>query len=488
MASVITGLIFTLLLTRNMSEAQFGIWSNIFDYTAYFTILSTLFPFWVTRFVARGKEGTVKTSLFASLVLALISMSVYLAVISSITTAIHTEAYLVIYLIAVLQILNAYLITNLEGCLKGAKPQILGFGLLIEEVVKVSIALMIILGFHEVFLGAIISLTISALVQAFYYIWVLADYLKEKVQWSYFKEWLKGSVIFIYSSVGSQLLAFVFILLFIYGGQEARADYQAATIFATIVGYASSFSIALYPRLLVKKCPDNEVSLSFKTALMLAIPIAAVTIVMSKSFLTVLNVAYAEASPILILLTFDALIILVSQFYTSCLLGVEELDAEGKIPFGKLLRSKIFKVYSLPYVQAAIAVPLVYFILTQGQIANPVTAVLYVTAINIIVHLIGFFVFYWYSNKFTKITVAWKSLGKYLILSGIAAGVLFLLPAATTILTTLGKVAVGLSIYAVLLIVVDSDARMLVRSMLREIRTNVARKKQPPPLTTDHLT
>jgi hypothetical protein len=122
----------------------------------------------------------------------------------------------------------------------------------------------------------------------------------------------------------------------------------------------------------------------------------------------------------------------------------------------------------------------VYFLRTQWQVASPVTAVVYVTAINIFVHLIGFFVFYWYSNKFTKITVAWRSLGKYLILSVIAAVALFLLPTSTTILTTLGKVVVGLSIYVVLLILVDSDARMLVRSMLREIRTNLARQKHQP--------
>jgi hypothetical protein len=91
----------------------------------------------------------------------------------------------------------------------------------------------------------------------------------------------------------------------------------------------------------------------------------------------------------------------------------------------------------------------VYFLRTQWQVASPVTAVVYVTAINIFVHLIGVFVFYWYSNKFTKITVAWRSLGKHFILSVIAAVALFLLPTSTTILMTLGKVAVGLSIYVV---------------------------------------
>jgi hypothetical protein len=473
MLSIVTGLVFTLLLTRNMTESQFGIWSNIFDYTAYFTILSSLFPFWVTRFVARGKEGTIKTSLFASSILALVSMGIYLPLISSITTAIHTEVYLVVYLIAALQILNAYLITNLESCFRGVKPQTIGYGFLIEEVVKVALALVVIVGFHEVFLGAMLGITLSALVQSVYYIRVLAGYLKEKVRWSYLKEWLKGSVLFVYTGIGGQLVSFVFVLLFIYGGQEARADYQAATTFTAIVGYSASLAVALYPRLLVKKCPDDQVSLSFKMVLMFAIPLAAVTIVMSESFLTVLNVAYAGAAPILVLLTFDMLITLVSQFYSSCLLGSEELDVEGKIPLRKLFRSKIFKVFSFPYVQAAIALPLVYFVLTQLQLAS-VEAVMYVTVINIIVHLISFLGLYLLAHKFTRIVGVWKNIGRYLIISIVAAVTLLLLPPSTTILWTFGKAAVGLSIYAALLIAVDADARVLVRAIFQEAKSNIS--------------
>lgn len=65
--SLITGIIFTLLLTRSMSKVQFGIWTNIFDYTGYFVLFSGLLPFWATRFVARGNKGTVKTSVLAQL-------------------------------------------------------------------------------------------------------------------------------------------------------------------------------------------------------------------------------------------------------------------------------------------------------------------------------------------------------------------------------------------------------------------------------------
>jgi hypothetical protein len=43
-----------------MTSDQFGIWTNIFDYTPYFLVLSGVLPFWVIRFKARGKIGTVE--------------------------------------------------------------------------------------------------------------------------------------------------------------------------------------------------------------------------------------------------------------------------------------------------------------------------------------------------------------------------------------------------------------------------------------------
>ena len=69
-----------------------------------------------------------------------------------------------------------------------------------------------------------------------------ADEFKQKTNWSYLKEWLKGSAAIAYNAIGGQLVAFVLILLFIYGGATARAYYQAALSFTTIVGYSSSLA------------------------------------------------------------------------------------------------------------------------------------------------------------------------------------------------------------------------------------------------------
>lgn len=469
--SLITGVIFTLLLTRNMSQQQYGIWSNIFDLTGYFTILCGLFPFWATRFVARKKEGVVKMAVIANSVVALVAVTLYLSLVSTVTGALHINSvYLVVYMVASLQIVNAYLITILESCLQSVKPQVIGYGLLLEESCKVVVAYVLIVWFNQLFLGAMGALIVGASIQAVFYMWLLRGHLREKIRWNYLKEWIKGSTVIFYNAVGNQLTAFVFILLFLYGGEAARGEYQAAATFTTVIGYSQSLAYALYPKMLANDCSDDTASLSFKTVLMFAIPMGAITIAMAKSFLTVLNISYSAASPVLMLLTLDTLIVIVSAFYISYLLGTERLDEAGEIPFRKLVRSKIFMIFTLPYINAAISLPSVYYVLTQLAPGGSVLAVMYVIAINMFVHSVTFIGLYAFTRKSCRLIVAWKSIGKYLFASVVTAVVLYLLPSPSTILLTFGKVGVGGATYLALLLLIDADARALVPLIWREIR------------------
>ncbi len=468
--SLITGLVFTLLLTRNMSTDQFNIWTNIFDYTGYFLLFNPVLPFWATRFVARGKEGAVKTSVSAQLTIALASTLIYFPVIVLISRSIGTSSYLLIYLIAGFYILTFYSITIFESILQCIKPQFVGYGLMIEEIVKVSVALVLILGFKQLFLGAILGLVVSCVVQVFFYGYLLRSYFKQKIHWGYLKEWLKGSPAIAYNAIGGQLMSTVFILLFLYGGSGARAYYQAALTFTVIISYANSLAFALYPKLLAKTCNDEQVGVSFRTVMMLAIPFATITMAMSMSFLTILKISYSVAWPVLIALTVDTLIVMVYTFYTSCLMGVEAFDAEGKIAFRKLIRSKIFKVFSIPYIQAAIAIPLTYFVLTSLPMENPVQATVDVVVILMIVHISTLLGLYYFMRHSVKISVAWKSIAKYILAALLMGIVLFLLPTTSTLLSTVAKAIGGFALYIALLLVIDAQARELLGLVWEEIK------------------
>jgi O-antigen/teichoic acid export membrane protein len=471
--SLITGLVFTLLLTRNMTTDQFNVWTNIFDYTGYFLLFNPVLPFWATRFVARGKEGAVKTSVSTQLTIALASTLIYFPVIVLISNAIGTSSYLPIYLIAGFYILTFYSITIFESILQCVKPQFVGYGLMGEEIVKVTIALILILGFKQLFLGAILGLVVSCVVQVFFYSYVLRSYLKQKIHWGYLKEWIKGSPAIAYNAIGGQLMSFVFILLFLYGGSGARAYYQAALTFTVIISYANSLAFALYPKLLAKSCNSHDVGVSFRTVMMLAIPFATITMIMSISFLTILKISYAVAWPVLIALTVDTLIVMVSTFYSNCVMGVEHFDAEGKIAFSKLMHSKIFKIFSIPYIQAAIAVPLAYFVLNGLPRADPVMATVEVVLILLAVHTSTLLGVYYFMRHSIKIPVAWRCMTKYVLSALLMGLVLYFLPTTTTLLSTIAKAIGGFALYIGLLLLIDHQARELLGLVWEEIRVTI---------------
>lgn len=471
--SVATGMIFILLLTRNTTKEQYGIWSNVFDLTSYFAFLSYAIPFWVTRFVARREEGAAKTGAFANMMLAITSTAFYVPLVPFITMTIGvSQSYTALYLIAALQIIELYLLNALEAALRAERPQALGYGLLIEEVCKILLTYIMIVKFQQPLFGAMISLIIAVAIQIAYYMKLLSKDFRQKIQWSHAREWLKGSIANIYSLVGNQLASFIFIMLILYGGKAARGDYAAAATIANIITYASFLSFALYPKLLAENS-IKDAATSLKMVLMFTIPMTAGTMAIPDSFLTILDEPYREAAPILFLLAIDAFIVTMSQFYTSVLFGVEKFDQKAKIPFKQLAKSHIFKVFTLSYVHSAITLPATYYVLTKIAINQPLQAAMYVAIINMAARFAMFLVLYVITRRAISVPVPWKNIAKYIFASTVMAIVLYTFPHPTKITTTLGMVALGLIIYLTLLTAIDKEARALWLAAWNEIKSKL---------------
>lgn len=469
LVSVATGMVFILLLTRNMTRPEYGVWSNIFDVTGYFLLFAGFVPFWAMRFVARQNEGAAETAVVGNLMVALALAAVYIPLVPFLVGGLEISgSYLPFYLLASAQMVIVYVISALESCLRAEKPQTIGYGLLIEEACKLGVAVVFIVGFHQLFLGAMLSLILSASLQASYYLKLLSRGFGGGIRWGYLREWLKGSVAMLYNAVGGQLAAFVLILLLVYGGQEARADYQAAMSFAAVIGYSLSLAFALYPKLLAQDSL-REVTATLRTVLMFAFPLAAIVISSSQSLLTVLNVSYISASNVLVLLAVDTLLVTVGQFYTSVLYGVERLDEKSSIPLRTLVRSRMFKVLSLPYVQAAVTLPTALILLSVYANGQAVQAAAYVAVINIVAHAITFGLTFLIMHRSVRIVVPWRSAGKYLALSTLTGLALIFLPHPTTLALTFAQVIGGAGLYTVLLLAVDEDARNMFHLILKEL-------------------
>jgi len=468
--SIGTGLIFTLLITRNTTGEQFGVWTNIYDVMGYFVLLSSTIPFWATRFVARNMEGSTKTGMVANLIIGTISVLFYIPLVPFITSALGVAGeYVVLYFIVSAQIFESHLINQLEATLRAERPQAIGYGLLIAETTKVTLAYVSIVRLQQPLAGAMVSLTIAILLQIIYYLTLVSPSLKEKTQWNYIREWLKGSIANIYYLIGGQISAVIFIMLFVFGGQGARGDYAAAYTIAMVITYSTFLSFALYPRLLATGSL-GDVTTSLKLVLMFAIPLTAGAMAIPDSLLIILKPAYAEAVPVLLILAINSLVLTIFTFYQYVLFGVEKLDEKATIPIRQLVKSDIFKVFTLPYIQAAVTLPLAYYVLTNFALAQTVRAAVYIAVITMAAQLAMFIVLYLLVRRVIRVTVPWTSIGKYVFTGAIMGSVLYLIPHPTRLALILAEAVAGGIFYLALLSAIDKEARTLLKTILQEIR------------------
>ena len=475
MLSVATGLIFQLMIARSATTQDYGIWFNINDLLTYFTLLAAVLPFWAMRFAARAEEGAIKTGVITNLMISIAATIIYIPLIPIITSALGVNPkYTPLYILISAQIIEIYLINALEACLRAKKPQTLGYGLLIAETFKVVLGYVFIIKLQQPLQGAIISLTLAIAMQTLFYLKLLWKEMKQNVKWAYVKEWLKGSVANIYNVVGNQIAAFIFIMLFTYGGETARSNYGAAAQIANIITYSSFLAFALYPKLLAEE-NSQDITTSLKTVLMFAIPMAAGALAIPDSYLTMLKDEYREAWPILMVLAIDALVATLSMLFSYVLYGLERLDEKAKISFKKLAKSRLFIGFSLTYIHSAITIPTAFYVLTNYTQNQPVPSALAVAIINSTARFAMFLILCAMVRKMTEIKIPWKNITKYLFASAIMATIIYTIPHQTRIYATLSLTALGGIIYLALLMVIDKEARTLAHSVWQEIKIKFKR-------------
>ena len=471
--SVATGLAFVLMITRSVSTEEFGIWGNIIDVFSYFILLATVLPFWTTRFVAREHAGSAKTGLTANIFISIASTAIYLALLPTILSVLQIGAdYVMLYFIVSIQIVEFYIISALEAVLRAKQPHTVGYGLLMYEICRVVLAFTLIMHLKLGLLGAIYSIIGSYIIQIAFYVKLTAKELKESVRWSSLKEWLKASPINLYSIVGNRIAAFTFIFLFMYG-ELARSYYGAALIIANVIAYSNFLSYALYPKLLSKTDP-KDISTSLKMILMSAIPMTIGAIILSDSYLTILSPDYTEAKLVLSILAIYIFSLSLSQVFNTVVMGTEKIDAKAKIPFKQLIKTRLFQIFTLPYVQSAITLPTTFFALFY-MAETQLEAATYLALISLIVGLAMLLCTYIIARKCLTFNFPWKSVTKYVIASAVMATLLYILPHPTRLLLTVGLTIVGGIVYFIILAVIDWETRELVRSVISEVKSRLGR-------------
>jgi O-antigen/teichoic acid export membrane protein len=456
------------MVARSITAETFGVYGNISDVLTYFTLASGIFPFWATRFVARNHAGSSVTVLLSNLIIAVPFALLYLLILPMALPLFQVSAeFIIVYLLISVQIIEIYLLSALEASLQAKKPQALGFGFMIFEISKVCIGYALIIWFGLGLIGAVIAVILATIIQLIFYFKIMLPKLRENVKWNYVKEWVKASPFTLYGLVGQRLADSILLLLFIYGGKLARGYYGAALTIAGIVGYSASIGYALYPSLLSKN-QSEDITSSLKLVLMFAIPMAFGAVVMADSYLTILNLEYSVARPILTLLSIDMLALCFSSIFGAVVSGVEKLDAEAKIPWKKMIKSKLFLFLTLPYFQAAIALPLAYYVLNYVAI-TAVDSALFIASIVLTIDLGLVVVRYIIAKKSLRFQMPLNHIIKFIGAAAVMALLLYVLPHPTRLTVTVALTLIGGCVYFIILAIIDSESRAVIKDAIKEL-------------------
>jgi O-antigen/teichoic acid export membrane protein len=477
MVSVVTGLVFAYMLTHELlvaapgtGKTYYDLWFNVNDLTGYFTVMAGVLPFWAMRFATRGKEGSIKTGILANLTISGIATLIYLLLITLITAALGiSQAYLGAYFVVAIWIMETYSMTILEASLQARMPQAIGYGLIVQQIARVILGYVLVVHFHLLLWGAVVAWLAAYAPQIVYYVKLLAQELKQRIELEYVKEWLKGSIINIYNVVGNQIAVYIFILLFIYGGENGRGELGAGATIVNVITYSSFLAYALYPKLLRER-KSEDITTSLKMVLMFAIPLTVGAIALSDSYITMLTDKYTDAGPVLIVLALDAFVVVISTFYSSVLYGVENVDEGSRLSLRQLVKSRLFLVFSLPYLHSLITIPTVFYLLSNYARNQPFQAALYVSIINSVARFTMFLILYIIVRKMIKMYIPWKTIAKYVFAAVVMGAILYVIPHPTSALSTLAETAVGGLIYLAVIMAIDEEARALPDFIWKELK------------------
>ena len=201
--TVITGLIFTLIVTRQLTQEEFGTWGLIGALTGYVLVMSPVISYWTTREVARGEESG-KTAMISTAGLTGIGIIVYIGI--AILMAFQEGIDIYILILAVILVPVEYFRMTLNSISLGYKPQISEYGLLVFELTKIPLGFLMVVHFEMGIVGAIITVAIATITNIITLAIKTRKKLKSQFSLEYLKKWLRLFWLPTFPKIGQLLL------------------------------------------------------------------------------------------------------------------------------------------------------------------------------------------------------------------------------------------------------------------------------------------
>ena len=196
--SVLTGIIFTLIVTRTLSPEDFGTWNLIGGLITYVLVVEPIISYWATREIARGLESG-RTAVLSSGIFSIGGTLVYLLIAYSLATHLHANQNVLLFAAILVPVM--FLNKTLTAVNLGWKPQSSSYGILCFEISKIPAALIFVYFLHMSIFGAIISTCIAYVASIVILLFYARDRIRSKIKMEFLKKWIKLSWLSIYPGI-----------------------------------------------------------------------------------------------------------------------------------------------------------------------------------------------------------------------------------------------------------------------------------------------
>jgi len=478
MSSIITGLMFTLIVTRQLTPNEFGTWGLINGIFIYALAVHPVISYWATREIARGDDSGRSVFVFSN-IFSIIGLVVY--IIFSIYISHESDANLDLILFAAILIPAMFINESLTALNLGHKPQNISFGFLAFEMTKVPLGFLLVYFLQMGLSGAIIA-TLGAYVSSILIMWIKSrSLLQGKVKIKFVKKWLKLFWIPTFRNIPSLLsMSDVIVFSLITGSVSGVAYYTAAKTVGFLVNHTRAFSEALYPKLLESE-EKEYLGKNLEKFFYFSLPLVAISIVFSKPALFALNPIYTIAETVVIILAIRSLLTTLGKILFNAMQGIEKVDLNPNSTFKDYLKSKLIFYTTFQLIRNIIyfgsLVIILYLIHAEK---SEIELVNYWAMIGLIIEI----PLVLYIIKLTKqnfnLNVNWKSLLKYLFSTIIVFSILHIIMSKFLIYDEsifnflpqlLIFIIMGALGYLGMTYVIDKDTKILIKGIINELKS-----------------
>ena len=477
LSSIVTGLIFTIIVTRQLTQEEFGTWALIGGLIVYVIIIEPIISYWTTREISRGTQSG-RTSIFTSGVFSTLAIVAYLII--AYFVGIQSGVELDILFLSVILVPVAFLNNTLAAITIGWKPQAYSYGFLAFELAKIPAAIIFIYYLHMGIEGAIFATFFASLANILTLSILSREKLKGKISRKIFLKWIKLSWLPTYQNIPPLLfLSDVVIFSVITGSVAGAAIFAASKAIGRIVMHTQSFSRAIYPKLL-SGGKQEYLQENLTRMFYFAFPLMGLSLSLARPGLFTLNPIYEEAVMIVFFLTFRSFLSSLNKIFFSALSGIEKVDTKEGATFKEYIKSRLFFLPTLRMIQyVSYVVVLIVVLLLLKSTTTELELVIYWSIVAFVIEI----PFVIYLSKLIKknftLKLDYKSIFKYLSASVVSFGILYLmierfLNYRISIFEFLPELllfaSIGIALYIGITYVIDKKTRILFKAILSEIK------------------